>query len=58
MFGSLLKVVLAPVDIAAGVAKDAVDVVNFDSKKSFGSETGKSVDRLGRNFSDVFDPFK
>ena len=56
MFGSMLKIVLSPVDILVSAAIDVVDVATLRDDVEFGENTGSAVSRLGENLSDTFKP--
>lgn len=55
MFGSLLKTVLSPVDLAVGVAADTVTLGGAltDQDKPY---TAQAAERLMENVEDVFNP--
>lgn len=55
MFGSLLKAVLSPVDLAVGIAADVVTMggAMTDQDKPY---TAQAAERLVENVEDVFEP--
>lgn len=55
MFGSLLKAVLSPVDLAVGIAADVVTMggAMTDQDKPY---TAQAAERLVDNVEDVFEP--